>query len=48
MVTLDKPEQITYEGSQIGCPIEDLTDRQREILKLIIEDNKLTKRNLAK
>ncbi|MEN6618615.1 MAG: winged helix-turn-helix transcriptional regulator [Rikenellaceae bacterium] len=25
-----------------------MTDRQREILKLIIEDNKLTKRSLAK
>ncbi|HCY24544.1 MAG TPA: transcriptional regulator [Bacteroidales bacterium] len=37
----------TVEGGPIGGPIGSLTDRQREILKLITEDNKLTKRKLA-
>ncbi len=33
-------------GPTVG-PIDDLTDRQREVLNLIKEDNKLTKRRLA-
>ncbi|MCB0483122.1 MAG: putative DNA binding domain-containing protein [Flavobacteriales bacterium] len=51
MVALHKVAQSNDEGGPIGgpigSPIEDLTDRQREVLKLIKENKKLTKRGLA-
>ena len=35
-------------GGTMGGPIDDLTDRQKEVLSLIQNDTKLTKRKLAK
>ena len=34
-------------GSPIGGPIDNLTDRQKEVLKIIEEHNKISKRKLA-
>lgn len=56
MVALYKTAQITEEGGQIGGTmggtmggtIEDLTVRQREVLNIIKENNKLSVRKLAK
>ena len=35
-------------GAPMGGPIDDLTDRQKEVLGLIENDAKLSKRKLAK
>ena len=34
-------------GGPIGSPIDNLTDRQKEVLKIIEEHNKISKRKLA-
>lgn len=40
-------QDVVIEGGPIGGPIEELTDRQQEVLLLLKENNKLTKRELA-
>ena len=41
-------ESNEYEGGTMGGPIDDLTDRQKEVFRFIENDTKLTIRKLAK
>ncbi len=47
MVTLYKTAQVTEVGGQVGGQVGSLTDRQKEVLALIIGNPKISRKRLA-
>lgn len=47
LAVAEKEDDTAKGGGPIGGPIEELTARQNEVLALLKENNKLTRRDLA-